>query len=278
MRFLKNNCLSARTVISSMMILILIFFISSCSQNSDQEKKDSAPVQNKKELLIYCGITMIRPMSEIAAMIENQENCKITITKGGSGNLLKSIAHNKTGDLYLPGSDRYYKIIDEKYPDLVTATEFVGHNKAAIMVQKGNPKKITKDLADLADKHYGVVIGNSDSGSIGKEAKKILEKKGVYKDVIKNVMSLTTDSKDLVKAIKNKEADIVINWFAVSTWDDNPQFMDVIEIDPKYAKKKKLILGLLKYSRYPDIAKKFMDLAGSEKGKELFKKHGLYFD
>lgn len=73
----------------------------------------------------------------------------------------------------------------------------------------------------------------------------------------------------MVKAIETKEADIVINWFAASTWDDNPQYMDIIEIDPKYAKKKKLILGLLQYSKHPDIAAKFMELAGSEKGKEI---------
>jgi len=32
------------------------------------------PVTNgKKELLVYCGITMIQPMSEIASVIERQE-------------------------------------------------------------------------------------------------------------------------------------------------------------------------------------------------------------
>ena len=221
---------------------------------------------------------MIRPMIEIAAIIEKQENCKITITKGGSGNLLKSIIYNKTGDMYLPGSDKYFKKIKQKYAGLVIDKVFVGHNKAVIMVQKGNPKGISADLFNLTNKKYGVMIGNPDSGSIGKETKNILEKSGIFKDVIKNVMSLTTDSKDLVKAIKNKEADIVINWYATSTWDDNSKYIDVLDIDLKYAKKKKLILGLLKFSNNIDIAKKFMNLAGSTKGKEIFQKYGLYFE
>ena len=91
-------------------------------------------------------------------------------------------------------------------------------------------------------------------------------------------MSLTTDSKDLMKALISKDADLVINWLAVSTWDDNRDYMDVIEIDPEFVTKKKLILGLLKYSKHQDIARKFMEFAASDKGRAIFKKNGLCFE
>lgn len=270
---LKKMSLSVKLIAVRAVTLILILTLFSCGPKSDETQR----TEKKRQLLIYCGITMLRPMAEIAKIIEIQENCKIIITKGGSGNLLKSIIHNKTGDLYLPGSDSYYKTINEKHKGLVIETKLVGHNKAAIMVQNNNPNNITNDLTLLTDKHFGVVIGNPDSGSIGKETKKILTKKGIFEAVVKNAMHLTTDSKDLVRVLKNKKADIVINWYAASTWDNNSDFMDTIQIDPEYSKKKKLILGLLKYSNHPDIAKKFMELAISEKGKDIFKKHGLFF-
>lgn len=238
---------------------------------------DRPVVKNvEKKLLIYCGITMIRPMTEIAELIERKRDCQISITKGGSGNLLKSILHNKAGDMYLPGSDKYFNIIQTEHPGLVIDKVFVGYNRAAIMVQKGNPLGITSDLSLLADSRFGVIIGNPDSGSIGKETRSILEKRGIFKDVVINAMGMTTDSKNLVKAIKTKEADIVINWYAVSTWDDNPDYIDVIPIAPQYLKKKKLIIGLLKYSKHPDISRELMSLAGSEKGKAIFRKYGLY--
>ncbi|MCP3672453.1 MAG: ABC transporter substrate-binding protein [Gammaproteobacteria bacterium] len=60
---------------------------------------DEPVVDARKELLIYCGITMIQPMSEIASIIERQEGVKISIIKGGSGNLLRSIRFNAAGDL-----------------------------------------------------------------------------------------------------------------------------------------------------------------------------------
>lgn len=242
--------------------------ICGCSKKKDEKA-------SKKELLIYCGITMIKPMSEIATLIENQENCKIKIIKDGSGNLLKSILYNKTGDMYLPGSEKYFKTIETDHKGVVTEKVFVGYNTAVIMVQKGNPKGITSDLLNLADNNYGVVIGNPDSGSIGRETKKILQSRGIFESVIMNIMSLTTDSKDLVKVIKDKEADIVINWYAASTWDENMKYIDTIEIDRAYAEKNKLIIGLLKFSRHPNISKKFMFLAASSQGQKIFNKYGL---
>ena len=125
----------------------------------------------KKELLIYCGITMIRPMREIADIIEKQEDIKVIIIKGGSGNLLRSIEINGVGDLYLPGSAGYIESATEK--GLIVEDNLVGYNRAAIMVQKGNPLEISNDLANLANLDYYVVLGNPDSGSIGKETRRI---------------------------------------------------------------------------------------------------------
>lgn len=236
------------------------------------EKPEKA--ESKKELLIYCGITMIRPMSEIADIIEAREGCRILITKGGSGNLLKSIKVNGVGDLYLPGSGSYIKTcIDE---GLVADTVSVGYNKAAMMVRKGNPKGIQPKLENLARKDLYVVIGNPSSGSIGRETKKILEKKGLFDDVIQNARSLTTDSKDLVLTLQEKEADLVVNWYAVGTWPENEPYIDILPIDERYASRKKLIIGLLKTSKYPEIAKKLMEYAASDNGIAIFKKHGLY--
>ncbi len=242
----------------------------------DQNRLNNFPP--KKEMLIFCGITMIKPVLEIAEIIEKQENIEIIITKGGSGNLLKSILYTRAGDLYLPGSEKYFQIIERDHPGIILDTALVGHNKAVIMVQKGNPKGIISDLMNFTSKEYAVVIGNANSGSIGKETKSIFEKKGIYNSVISNAMQLTTDSKDLVKVLVNKEADLVINWYAVSTWDENKSAIEVMEIDPKFAETKKLIIGLLKYSQHIESARSFISYASSSRGKAIFKKYGLYFE
>lgn len=245
-----------------------VVLISGCSNQGTDEIME-------KELVIYCGITMIRPMAQIASMIEKEKGCKIKIIKGGSGNLLKSILHNKVGDMYLPGSEKYFEIIDRKHQGLVTHKTFVGYNRAVLMVQKGNPLNLPGDLNILTNKELVVVIGDPDSGSIGKETKKILDRKGIFREVVENSSKLTTDSKDLARTIVEKEADVVINWYAVSTWDNTQDYIDALDIDAKYAKKKKLLIGKLKYTKYPEIVDRFIELASSDQGRKIFSKHGF---
>jgi molybdate transport system substrate-binding protein len=272
-----SNNIAKRLIMSIKNIFIfltgLLIFTTSCNYSPEDIFNDE---DNKKQMLIYCGITMIRPMAEIAEIIEKQEDCKISIIKGGSGNLLDMIVENEYGDLYLPGSDRYYEKIAKSYPGLITDTVTVGFNKAVLMVQKGNPLGFGGDLKKLTGKDINVVIGDPASGSIGKEAKKILTKAGIFDEVINNAPVLTTDSKDLVTMLKNKTADVVINWYACSQWDSNSTFMQVIDIDSRYSKKKRLVLGLIRYSQNKELAKKFMELASSERGKMIFDKYGLY--
>ncbi len=50
----------------------------------------------------------------------------------------------------------------------------------------------------------------------------------------------------------------------------------MLPIDEAYATKKKLVLGLLATSRYPEIAREFMEYAASDEGKAIFAKYGLY--
>lgn len=250
---------------------VFCLLITACSGDKN------TPVETaQKELLVYCGITMIKPMSEIAALIEAEEKCKITITKGGSGNLLKAIKVNQVGDLYLPGSESYIKTGQKE--GWVTDTVFVGHNKAALMVQKGNPKQIPEDLLSLANPNYYVVIGDAESGSIGRETKRILERREVYADVMANARQLTTDSKDLIKVLREKKADLVINWYATATWLENKAYVTPLPIDSRYATPKKLVIGLLKTTRYPEIAKRFMAYAASDAGRAIFRKYGLYHE
>jgi len=237
-----------------------------------QPTLDTTP--RKKELLVYCGITMFKPVSEIARIIEAREDCKIIITKGGSGNLLRAIEINRVGDLYLPGSESYIEAARQK--GLVTRTSLVGYNQAALMVQKGNPKHISHRLENLADPAYYVVIGDPQSGSIGRETKKILMERGIFEAVSQNAKELTTDSKNLVRVLKDREADLVVNWRATATWPENAPYMDALEILETSASQNRLVMGMLACSRHPGIAEKFLHFAASAPGQAIFRKYGFY--
>ncbi|WP_281184111.1 hypothetical protein [Trichlorobacter lovleyi] len=57
----------------------------------------AAPSGNN--LLIYCGITMVRPITDIARLLEKQEKISIAIAQGGSEDLYQSAEKSQQGPL-----------------------------------------------------------------------------------------------------------------------------------------------------------------------------------
>ena len=234
----------------------------------------SAQAQKARpELLLYCGITMVRPMTEIAQSFETKENVKINIAQGGSEDLFQSTKKSGAGDWYLPGEPSYYeKHVKE---GLFGEHTTVGYNQMALMVHKGNPKGVKPDVRELLRKDLTAIIGNAESGSVGQEAKRILDEAGIYPKVVKASAFLAPDSRSLVNAMKKGEADITLNWRAVGFFQDNAAKLDMIDLDAKVAKPQALLLIQLKTSKHPEFAKRFMAYTSSDEGQAVFRKHGF---
>jgi molybdate transport system substrate-binding protein len=247
--------------------LLLLFFVTVSGCGSEKAQ------QTPKELIVYCGITMVKPISEIARIVEKEKGCTIKVIKDGSGTLLKMIENSKQGDLYLPGADSYIKQAESK--GLIGDKAWVGYNKAALIVAKGNPLRIGNDPAQVTDKKFKVVLANPELGSIGREAELVLKRRGITYEQLKNVVYFTSDSKDTMKSIIDKEADLTINWYATSLWPENADKVDAIVMDEKYAPKDKLVLAVLKVSQQQEIAKYFLDYAKSAAGQKIFTTHGF---
>ena len=234
----------------------------------------SASAQTTKtDMLLYCGITMMRPMTEIAQLFEKRENVKISIAQGGSEDLYQSAKKSGIGDWYLPGepSFRTQHFKEGLLGDFVT----VGYNQLALMVQEGNPKQVKADPRELLRKDLTIILGNASSGSVGKESKDVLDSLGIYSKVVKASNFLAPDSRSLVLALKKKEADLTLNWRAVGYFTDNASVVDVIDLDPKLAKPQALELSMLASTKNPDLARRFMTLTASEEGQAIYRKHGF---
>lgn len=231
--------------------------------------------QSKPTLLFYCGITMVKPISEIAKIIEKKHNCNIEIIQGGSKDLYQSLAFSKKGDLYLPGSNSYRT--NNLKDGYLLDTQYIGYNQAAIFVRKNNPKNI-KNLDSLINEDIATILCNPKSGSIGKMTKKLLLKykdETFFEDAYDLAVLIGTDSRNLNKALIDKKVDMTVNWRATGFWPENSPYIDVIEIDEKYAPKKKLVINLLKFSKHKNIAKEYMRFAASKEGQEIMKKYGF---
>ena len=229
--------------------------------------------QPKPNMLIYCGITMIQPMKVLAQEFEKTHSVEITLTQGGSQDLYDSIKLSKTGDLYLPGSPNYR--LNNLKDGILLDAALVGYNRVALMVQKGNPKNIPADLNQLINPNLSSVLSNPQTGSIGKASQKALENVGIYDQAYSHAVYLTTDSRRLIQAMKNKEADLTLNWYAAGVWPQNKDYVDILELPDEVSEPKKLEISLLKYSKNPSIAQDFMAFASGPRGREVFKEYGF---
>ncbi len=232
--------------------------------------------EEKDELLFYIGITMINPISKLAKEFEKENNCKIKILQGGSQDLYNSIKTSRIGDLYLPGSISYRK--KHLKDGILLDAQFVGYNKLAMVVKKGNPLNIKADLNEFTNPKLKVVLGSVESGSVGNASKKVLTKFGNYQKAIYNALFLEPDSRNLTAAIKNNKADLILNWYATTFWDDNYNYVEAIELDDEYSNKSILALNLLKTSKNVELTKKFMKFASSKRGKDIFYNYGFLND
>lgn len=231
------------------------------------------PLVAKEKLVFYIGITMVKPIQELVTIFENTHNCEIKILQGGSQDLYDSARMSGVGDLYLPGSISYRK--KNLKDGILLDAKFVGFNRLALIVQKGNPKDIKPNLKELANPNYRVVLGNHESSSVGNATKKLLEQFNLYEKAILNAIYLESDSRNLSASIINNQADLVMNWYATSFWDFNKEQVESLLLEDKYSKKTILALNLLKSSKNKKLTKEFMSFAASKTGREVFKKYGF---
>lgn len=229
--------------------------------------------QARPELLLYCGITMVRPMTEIARAFEQKEGIKITIAQGGTEDIYQSAKKSGLGDLLLMGEPSYRDrhIAEGLLGDFV----IVGYNQMAIMVRKGNPKQVKADPRELLRPDVITMIGSAESGSVGQETKRILELIDLYQQVVDKAISLASDSRSLNNAMKKGEVDVMLNWRATGFFPDNAEAIDVIDLDPSLAKPQALLLNLFNFSKDQGLARRFMEYAASEEGQAIFRKHGF---
>lgn len=258
--------LPIKSFLYSISVIATCLLLMSCSDQT------STPTE-KKELLIYCGITMEKPIRELAERFEQQENCTVKIMIEGSGTLYRTFTINQAGDLYLPGSEAYIK--KATAAGVISETRLVGYNRAALVVAKGNPLNISSELKNLTNKDYRTVLGSADSGSIGKETKRILTKAGLYEAAMDNTLYLTSDSKGLRQAMEEEIADLTLNWFATVTWTENKDHMDALKLDGLIATPHQLIISLLSYSKEPELAKRLFNFIGSKSGRKTFERYGF---
>ncbi len=253
--------------------VVIVLFISACSNH--KSNKDITENEDKKELIIYCENAMVAPLIKLKDKFELENNCIVTLNNDCAQNLSSLIRYSQKGDLYIPASNAGFRKLVDKYANYIVDSVFIGYNSLAIMALKNDTVPFKGNLSELSDKKYALIIANPETSSLGYETRRLLQSKNLYNQVLPNVVSLSTDSRGLIKSLVNHEAKLVINWQSDLYINEYSNKVEVFRISAKDQAPSEIYAGILSTSAHPELAQDFLDYATGEEGRSVFINYGF---
>lgn len=228
-------------------------------------------VQAGDSLLVYCAAGMKEPMSEIAALYEEETGTRIDFLFGGSGALLSQLKMVQTGDIYFPADSEYLEQIDgsSEQPDYVKREMEVGYQYPVIVTPISQVK--VESFQDLFADGIQVALA-SRSAAIGRTSEEIFAAAGQSKEISSHVVSRHATVNQVALVVSLRQADAGIVWYP-----NYLQFADTLSAVPipeEINVKKGLVIGLLNFSSQQAVAESFMSYVISPIGKKVFVKYG----
>ena len=256
-----------------MLLVLLSIVLAGCtgSKPVSEEKKFTG-----KTIVVCSGAGLMKPMNELIKNFENKTGAMVEVHYGGSAEIYGILT--TTGcDVFIPGAYYYTKIAMDKGYIVNDTVKKVTLHVPVIAVPKGNPKNI-RSLEDLAKPGVRVVLGDPKACAIGKVAKKILVKNGLWENVSKNVIVFTPTANQLLIYTATGQADAAIIWKDMTTWAQAKGKIEVIQIPPEKNIIKTIPTAVTVYAKKDDkfeVAKAFNDYITSEEGLKIWEKWGF---
>ena len=221
------------------------------------------------ELLLFCGAGLRPPVTELAETFGGENGVKVVIDYAGAEVLLSKIKLGNQGDLYVPGDREFVCQAAEK--GLIFYQKSVCYFVPIILVQKGNPKKISS-LHDLIKPGIKLGLGHPHNLPVGRIAKKIFEKNKIsWTDVERNLKFQSATVNVLGMQIQAKALDAVIVWDAIARYYSAHGEEVPIALEQNVIST--VDVGVLKFTENRKLAEKFVDFLVSEQGQGIFEKH-----
>ena len=252
-----------RSIILNLMLICL--GLTGCSKNNDS----SGPKHT--ELMFYCGAGLRDAAKLIKTEFElKNPDIKLALTYAGSGRLLGQLGASQQGDLFMPGSAYYIdQAINKGWADKNTRCN-LAFFIPVIMVQKGNPHKITC-LNHLIQQNIRIGLGDERAVAVGKRSYEIFKKNNLNITAItKNLAYKSATVNELGLAIQLKNVDAVIMWDANAR--QFAKYGDIIPIPIKQNIISCIPIAALTFSQHPKQAERFINFISSDTGINLFHK------
>ncbi len=238
-------------------------------------------------LLCLVGGTMRPAVEELARQFEAAGNGKVLLDFSDSGQILIKVEATGKGDIYVV-HDPFLAAGEKK--NMVAMSAVVAALEPVIVVAKGNPKGI-RNFADLARPGLRLVLTDDKYSTMGYVVSRMAAKLGLAAALASNVVTRTRGGGEAANAVALKTADASVVWNAVAFL--RKEKLDAIPLEeaarlkpgvdavtsatygPMEMDRIRVTAVLLKTSKAPERAKRFVDFMASEAGRKVWDQFGF---
>jgi len=221
--------------------------------------------KESKEILVFAGAGMRAPLDEIGEKIEKLYGITVIYDYEGSGRLGNKILAGQMPDVFIPGSDKWAKILKTK--GYMNDYSSIAFHTPVIITPEGNSR--VNSLSDFSESSNRLVLGDIKACAIGGVSAAIFKKAGIEESDM-SIRARGVTVKQLVLWIEGNNADASIVWKADAVQSGKvriigiPRQYNVISIIPvcRMVKDKKEV-------------SEYIDYLLSTEGRAIFKKHGF---
>ena len=220
-----------------------------------------------KEILVFAGAGMRRPLDEIGTKFEKIYGVRVLYDYEGSGRLGNKILAGQTPDLFIPGSDKWAKILKKK--GYVTACTPIARHTPVIITPKGN-SNVTA-LESFVNGNNRVILGNARACAIGGISAAIFKKAGIEESKM-NIKARGVTVKQLVIWIEGHNGDCSIVWKADAVQSGK---IKIIEIPKQYNCIGFIPICRMAMVKHKEWTSQYIRYVLSDAGKAIFEKNGF---
>ena len=252
-------------VISVLLITILV----ECKRNKKSE------TLSKQELVIYCENGILAAVREFSAQFEKESGIKINIQNDCARNLSNLIYYRGEADIYIPDCRLSIDDMLMTNPEIIEDSAVIGYQTLIFIISPGNPINFDGQMSTLSSGKFGIELANPETSSLGQATEKLLKHHSIYNEIINSVLSLTTDSRGLLRNIASGHSQIAIDWESDYLSNSNGfQIIDTVRI-PSNEIYYQAIAVVLKDAPNKENAIKYINQLRTPSGKIFFEKYGI---
>jgi accessory colonization factor AcfC len=226
---------------------------------------------SKQTLHVFSAGAVAPPIKKCAEAFKSESGTEFTFTVNKAEILMEEIARTKEGDLLTCGSEYILDHAQLKGLILKETRRSLGSRTSAILVQKGNPKKINS-MFDLAKE--GMKVGVSVSGCLTGVWDDLATKAKFTEQIRKNTVAYADGCGELMSFINTRKVDAILGWDAFKNL--NMETMDRIDLPKDLQVYRSTAIGVISFSKNKELAKRFIDFLVSDNGKKIYEENGWH--